>query len=165
MAQPKKIFIVTGAIKTGKTSSLKNWLTTTVNIYGIVTPIINGKRCFMNANTNETFAMEAATEAIEDYLPIGKFIFSKKGFKQAIHIIDTALNMQQQWLLIDEIGPLELNGFGFATILKKALHANGIHLILVVRTHLLQEVLNTFAINKNLVTYLNSESNFFKEIV
>jgi nucleoside-triphosphatase THEP1 len=109
--------------------------------------------------------MEAATEAIEDYLPIGKFIFSKKGFKQAIQIIDTALNMQQQWLLIDEIGPLELKGQGFAAILKKALHTNGISLILVVRTHLLQEVLHNFAINNNQVTYLNNESDFFKEIV
>jgi nucleoside-triphosphatase THEP1 len=165
MAQPKKIFIVTGGIQTGKTSSLKNWLATTVHIQGIITPIINGKRCFINANTNETFAMEAATEDIEDYLPIGKFIFSKKGFKQAIQIIDTALNMQQQWLLIDEIGPLELKGQGFAAILKKALHTNGISLILVVRTHLLQEVLHNFAINNNQVTYLNNESDFFKEIV
>jgi nucleoside-triphosphatase THEP1 len=165
MAQPKKIFIVTGDIQTGKTNSLKNWLANTVNIYGIVTPIINGKRCFMNANTNETFAMEAATEAIEDYLPIGKFIFSKNGFKQAIQIIDTALNMQQQWLLIDEIGPLELKGQGFAAILKKVLLTNGISLILVIRTCLLQEVISAFAINSNLVTYLNNESDFFKEII
>lgn len=157
---PNKIFIVTGAIQSGKTTSLSKWLQTSKNIFGILTPTIHKKRCFMDVYTKEIFAMEAAALATEDYLPIGKFVFSKNGFNKAIQIINAAICKTQAYILIDEIGPLELQGLGFASILKKALATKNITLILVVRDKLILEVINNFAIDTQKVTYLNNQSNF-----
>ena len=55
----KQIYILTAPIQTGKTTSLVNWSATRKNVHGILTPVVEGKRIFMNAATNEQFPMEA----------------------------------------------------------------------------------------------------------
>ena len=157
---PNKIFIVTGTIQSGKTSSLKQWLKSKENVYGILTPVVQHKRCFMDVQSNEIFAMEPTINDVNDYLPVGKYIFSKKAFIKAIHIIDTALYQTQPYILIDEIGPLELQGLGFASVLNKALSTNNINLIVVIRDTLVQKVVSSFTFNTQLITYLNNQSNF-----
>ena len=56
----------------------------------------------------------------EETLTIGRFAFSKTGFDKAIQIIRTAIT-KEGWLVIDEIGPLELKGEGFCDVMKEVL--------------------------------------------
>lgn len=127
----QKVFILSGAIQSGKTTSLLKWSATRSDVHGILTPVVNGKRVFMNAHTKEHFPMEASEEEKET-LTIGRFTFSKSGFEKAIQIISAAIP-KCCWLVIDEIGPLELNGDGFFKILMEALHTYEGKLLLVVR--------------------------------
>jgi nucleoside-triphosphatase THEP1 len=141
---PKQIFILTGPVQTGKTTSLIHWSEKGNDIYGILTPVINGKRVFMNANSREQFPMEA-TEGETEILSIGKFIFCNESFNKAEQIIHDSIN-KKEWLIIDEIGPLELKGEGFYNVLKEILqHQPGEQkILLVVRSGLIEKVKEIF---------------------
>src|SRR5258705_6774485 len=54
-----RFFILTGPIQTGKTTSLVKWSEKRNDVYGILTPIVNGKRNFMNVQARHLFDMEA----------------------------------------------------------------------------------------------------------
>jgi nucleoside-triphosphatase THEP1 len=65
-------------------------------------------------------------------LIVGRFLFSKKAFDKAVKIIRDDVH-KEGWLVIDEIGPLELGGGGFCDILKEVLSLRPEKLLLVVR--------------------------------
>ena len=125
-------------------------------MYGILTPVINGKRVFMNANTKEQFPMEATGD--EEPFAIGRFVFSKKSFNKAIQIIRDAVS-KDGWLIIDEIGPLELKGEGFSEVLKEVLLKRNDKLLLVVREGLIQPVKDYFMIDATVFDSIDEIQN------
>lgn len=124
------IYILSAPIRSGKTTSLINWSAAKKDVYGILTPEVNGKRVFMNAQSKDQFPMEANGK--EEALSIGRFLFSKANFDKAVQIIHHAID-KEGWLVIDEIGPLELQGEGFCEIVKEALLKRPQKLLLVIR--------------------------------
>ena len=140
------VYILTAPVQTGKTTSLVNWSAKRNDVYGILTPIVDGKRVFMNAHTKEQFPMEAIEGEME-VLSIGRFVFSKINFDKAIQTIREAID-KKKWLIIDEIGPLELQGRGFHDILREVLLKRKGNLLLVVREGLAEKVQQYFEIGK-----------------
>jgi|CXWL01.1.fsa_nt_gi nucleoside-triphosphatase THEP1 len=148
------ICIFTAPIQSGKTTSLINWSSGRNDVYGILTPVVMagpngeagpGKRVFMNAHTKQQFPMEATKDETE-VLPVGRFTFSKANFKKAIQIIRDAVN-KEGWLVIDEIGPLELSGEGFAELLQEVLALRKEKLVIVVREGLAGQVKEKFGLD------------------
>jgi nucleoside-triphosphatase THEP1 len=131
LSATKHVHILTAPIQSGKTTSLVKWSENRNDVYGILTPVVEGKRIFMNAETKEQFPMEAAEGEINT-LSIGKFVFSNNNFDKAIQIIEEAI-YKKGWVVIDEIGPLELNNHGFSNVLKKVLKERQEKILLVVR--------------------------------
>ncbi len=127
----KQLYILTAPIQSGKTTSLVKWSEKRSDVYGILTPEVDGKRMFMNADTRQLFLMEAKEGEIET-LSVGRFIFSKTNFDRAIQIIHDAID-KEGWLVIDEIGPMELNGEGFSNALKEVLTKRKHSILLVIR--------------------------------
>ncbi|HEX7845099.1 MAG TPA: nucleoside-triphosphatase, partial [Chitinophagaceae bacterium] len=138
------VYILSAPIQSGKTTSLIEWAAGKQNIHGILTPVVNGKRVFMNAETKEQWPMEAIGD--EETILVGKFIFSKTGFQKAIQVIREAID-KKGWLIIDEIGPLELRGEGFHPVLKETLLHRHDNLLLVVREGLAEKTKAVFGIN------------------
>ena len=111
----------------------------------------------MNAQTKEHFPMEA--KGSEETLVVGKFVFSKAGFDNAIQIISDAITMEG-WLVIDEIGPMELRGEGFCNVLKQVLELRKEKIILVVREGMANQVKDYFNItNSELIKKIASISD------
>lgn len=131
------IYLLTGAIRSGKTTALMKWASSLNDVSGIVTPDVNGIRHFLNLSNNEYFNMEA--NAGEEGMTIGKFTFSKKNFDKANGIIKSAVD-RKGWLLVDEIGPLELNGNGFHSSLVPIFKKRNENMIFVVRAGLVDKV-------------------------
>ena len=140
----KMNYILTAPIQTGKTTSLISWSSEKNDVHGILTPVVNGKRVFLNANTSELFPMEA--DGYEETIAVGRFLFSKKNFEKAALIIRDAIT-KSGWLVIDEIGPLELRGEGFYTALNEVLKTRKEKIILVVREGLAEKVKEHFKID------------------
>jgi nucleoside-triphosphatase THEP1 len=142
-----KVYILTAPIQTGKTTALVAWSEKREDVYGILTPVADGKRMFMNAHNRQLFLMEAK-EGETETLTIGRFTFSKANFDKAIQIIKEAID-KEGWLVIDEIGPMELRGEGFAEVLKEVLAKRKHNFLLVVRDKgdMLEKVKNQFGIS------------------
>ena len=136
--------ILTAPIQSGKTTSLISWSAARDDVHGILTPVVGGKRVFMNAQTKEQFPMEATGD--EETLTVGRFVFSKAGFDKAIQIIRVATHAGG-WLVIDEIGPIELRGEGFCDVLKEVLMLRKEKTLVVVREGMAGQVIKYFNIN------------------
>jgi nucleoside-triphosphatase THEP1 len=149
----RQIFILTGPVQSGKTTSLVNWSEKRNDVYGILTPVVNGKRVFINTHTHEQFPMEAMENETE-VLSIGKFVFSKTSFDKAQQIIDDAID-KKGWLIIDEIGPLEMRREGFYEILNEVLkhQPEKQKILLVIRDGMLENVNGFFDLTNATVIY------------
>jgi nucleoside-triphosphatase THEP1 len=141
----KQIHIVAAAKHSGKTTKLLQWCANRNDVFGILTPIVYGSRIFMDAHTKEPFHMEAKADET-DILEVGKYRFSKASFDKASAILLAALQQPNGFIIVDEIGPLELRELGFSTTVKSMLEdkKNRLQLVLVVREELLQKVVAHF---------------------
>ena len=144
-----KIFIISGEINSGKTTRLVQWLDNRTDVGGILTPKINGERVFQDAASGQTWPMEATEN--EEQLLVGRYRFSADGFQKALSVLESALmNPAIRFLVVDEIGPLEMRNEGFAAFLRTALSSlendPEKNLILVIRNSLVESVLNHFQI-------------------
>lgn len=146
------IIIFSKPIHSGKTTTLMQWCKHQ-KCAGILMPDINGCRKFYNVETKNYFDTECKQPDTESYTSIGKYHFSNTAFNQANDIIINSLHKQIDYLIIDEIGKLELNKKGFYAALQATLKAysnkqfNG-KILLVVRDNLLNDVLTYFNINE-----------------
>lgn len=155
MKKPE-VYLVTGPVNSGKTTRLTNWVKTKSNCAGILTPKIEGRRMFLDIKTGEHFSMEA--DETESALHVGKYRFSAAAFEKAITILRQAsADPTTQWLMIDEIGPLELKGEGFCKVLKDMLAEEKIiNIVLVARQTLETEIIKDFNIKNFKHIDLNS---------
>ncbi|MES2772545.1 MAG: nucleoside-triphosphatase [Bacteroidota bacterium] len=146
---PKQILIVSAAKHSGKTTRLIHWCQDRNDVFGILTPVVDGRRVFVDAHTKETFRMEA-TETETSILEVGKYRFSKASFARASSIMLDALQQENGFLIIDEIGPLELRGSGFSETITRILEdeRNGVEIIIVVREELLEQVIRRFGLDR-----------------
>ncbi len=146
------IIIFTGPIGSGKTTYLQKFISDK-NCDGFLSPIINGKRYLQRIKNEEKKLLETDSE---EGIKIGKYTFDKEAFIWAKEILSNLLKINPDYLVIDEIGPLELNGKGFepmiAEIFKEFSERNNLDLIIVVRESLLEKVIEHYKMNRELIT-------------
>jgi nucleoside-triphosphatase len=149
------ITILSGPIHSGKTSRLLTWADQQHQVSGLAAPVRNGLKVLYDLNTKGVYPFQVAWPAPTvppgGQIGTGKYIFSTAAFQKAAGILLRALEQDPQWLVIDEIGPLELTGQGYepaaGRIIREYCTANREGtLLLVVRDTLLQRVLEHYAI-------------------
>jgi nucleoside-triphosphatase THEP1 len=142
-----QIYLLEGEIQTGKTTSLMNFVRNSQVCGGILSPVKDKRRFFYSISSQEFWPMEAGMDEKEK-LEIGKYVFSKSAFDKAIQCIEKDMQNNLRLIFLDEIGPLELKDLGFADLLKKILAQpyKIQNLVLVVRSHAVNAILNHFNI-------------------
>lgn len=111
-----KIYIYSDKIGVGKTTLLKNWLAKNENRSGFLSPKIEGKRYFENLETGEQRLLEVENSSLQ----IGKYSFDLSVFSWAESELVNQLNTVKEWLIVDEIGPLEIRkAQGFHNLILK----------------------------------------------
>ncbi|MGB3180056.1 MAG: nucleoside-triphosphatase [Cyclobacteriaceae bacterium] len=134
-----KVLILTGAKGSGKTTLLSEW-TQDWAAGGVLSPVSEGKRHFLSVSSGLPWAMEAEAGE-EDVLAVGRYTFSTEAFKQAEATILFDLRAGNHPVIIDEAGPLELEGRGLHGCLEKIGNSQKeASLIVVVREGLAEEV-------------------------
>jgi nucleoside-triphosphatase THEP1 len=138
------IFILTGPVHSGKTTALQAFIKRKPDAGGILSPVIQGRRWFQDIYSGVIF--EAEAEEGEASLKIGKYNFSIAAFSRASGILKNSV--QTEWIIIDEIGPLELDNQGFAKVLRELVQSKDVqNLLIVVRENLVKEVVEHFGIS------------------
>jgi nucleoside-triphosphatase THEP1 len=147
------IYIFSRPIHSGKTTELQQWYNLQKNIYGILMPDINGFRKILNIETKEIFDIECIdiAKTNEPLTSIGKFNFYTAAFEKANSILLDALNQNPGWLVIDEVGKLELKSEGFYRSVDEAVRFYGDknkpgNLLITVRDGLCEAVISFFNI-------------------
>ncbi|MBA4406834.1 hypothetical protein C0389_06130 [bacterium] len=144
----KKIYFLTGPVHTGKTTRLMHWVTSQKNIDGIFQPVIDEKRFIYHiaSRTLKLLDLPSATHD-EKVIKIGKYFFSRDVFAWSQKILTDGFEKELDWLIIDEIGPLELSGTGFEPAITKIFSENEKfrgNILCVVRDSILEKVIEHY---------------------
>ena len=148
------IYIISGDIKTGKSTALTEWIKGRSDVYGVLSPRDDkNHRYFLNVKTHEAFTMETASKD-DDSIIVGPYHFLKTAFKKANSIIETAARQQTSgFIIIDELGKLELRTEGLhksaVLAINRTKYEAHLHTILVVRTPLLETILKRYDITNS----------------
>lgn len=145
------IIIFSRPIHSGKTTELVQWCKRQKNAYGILMPDIKGSRKILNIKTMEIFDIQCTDveKTNEPLTAIGKFHFYTAAFEEANQVLIGALTCKPDWLIIDEVGRLELGGKGFYRSMAEIADAynnkrNTGNLLITVRDNLCEEVISFF---------------------
>ncbi|MDQ7817508.1 MAG: nucleoside-triphosphatase [Melioribacteraceae bacterium] len=145
-----EILICTGPVKSGKTTLLMQWATTHKSIDGIFQPVIDEKRFLYHIGSRTLKALETNSEM--NTFIIGNYRFSNESFDWAKNLLLDCFEKEIDWLIIDEVGPLELEGKGLEPAVSKILNERArlkCMIICVVREKLLDQFLIHYKLNNS----------------
>ena len=146
-----KILILSGPVESGKTTYLQKFIIDS-NCDGIISPIINGQRYLQRIKTKEKKLLDSTDGK---GFRIGKHTFDEKSFSWARDQLLQILNSDIDYIVIDEIGPLEIGGRGFEPILsyifEKYKNNRELNLAVVVRDTLVNKVIENYQLDRNLI--------------
>nr|WP_321232112.1 nucleoside-triphosphatase [uncultured Psychroserpens sp.] len=149
------IYILTGNVRTGKTSALLDWCNGRYDVDGVLCPDDDkGERYFLNIKSKDTYPLEIQKGVDNSQIvSVGPFRFLKSSFQKANeYLIDVNDKRAYNYVIIDELGKLELKNIGLhesaITIINSYQLNLNHHLILVVRTSLLEHIIRHYKISK-----------------
>jgi len=147
----KKINIITGKIRSGKTTYLKKLITSTKNIGGIVQPANGEDRFFSDIQTKESKELTAQKKS-KDTFQLGRFLFYSESFSWARKKLKHTLVDGIETIVIDEYGPLEFADKGLepavSEIIEFVQYRNDKRIIIVIRETLLEDFIQKFNLLK-----------------
>lgn len=144
------IYIYSGPTQSGKTTKLMQWAAPQKNIDGVFQPVIENKRFLYNISSRSLKELEV--EDGDDLISIGNYKFNNKSFLWAQEKLLEACKTKIDKLIIDEIGPLELDGKGLEPAISKILSDRSnfdFQIILVVREKLLNDFLKHYCLGES----------------
>ncbi len=106
--------------------------------------------------TGEIFEL-CRDEYVEGRLQTGKYFFDPLAFEKGRNILINALDEQSKLIVIDEIGPLEMQGKGWAPVVEQILADTSNTMLLVVRRQLLKDVCKKWCQNEALLIDISSD--------
>jgi nucleoside-triphosphatase THEP1 len=145
-----RIHLLSGPIRSGKTTRLRRWAAGRPDVAGLLMPTdAHGRRSFLDLGSNLQWPA-SARPGQWPVVSIGRFHFAPAAFDWANAALRGAAETAPAWLVIDEIGPLELRGAGLAPALEALLAApkQPANLVLVVRAALVEKVTEHFGLGR-----------------
>lgn len=117
-----EFLILSGPIRSGKTSNLMSTFGNRPEVSGFLTPDIGNKRVIFDLKTGTCQNFETIDKEInQPIVAIGKFCFLKSGFEFCKHLMSEYVKCPTKVFVIDEVGKLEMNGLGHEPNLSKFL--------------------------------------------
>ena len=107
-----RIYIFSRPIRSGKTTELLEWIRHERKVAGILMPDVNGSRKMAEIVSGDVYEFEVAS-AGEGIISIGKYHFKEEIFKKGQEILLVKQRIPVDWIVVDEVGKLELEGRGF----------------------------------------------------
>lgn len=121
-------------------------------------PDVGGKRKMLDIQTQTLFDAEVTNEQTQEPITsIGKYKFYTAAFERANDILFNAIDKNPVYIVIDEVGKLEMKEKGFYTSvvrLTEAIRQNKIDstLILTVRDSYVEDVCKFFKMEEYIIT-------------
>lgn len=150
-ALKSNIYILSQPIQTGKTSLLFKWVQQN-KAAGILTPDVDGKRKLYDVSGKVYYDLQLNEG--QEGMRIGRFVFDRQAFEKARQVLERSLATTAEWIVIDEIGRLELDrneGLeptvgNLTSQFKQGSHPDK-KLLLVIRDYLLDDAIKQYQLN------------------
>lgn len=163
----QKIFIITGKMDVGKTTFVKkvieNLKSKNIKVGGIYTQKVkeNNERIgydlvAVQTNKSEIFLRIEGNENLDK---IGIFSIFPKALALGIESLKPENNKENQVVIIDEIGKLELENRAWAKGLDELIQFNKSHLLLVVREDITEKIIEKWNFQNYFVFNLNENQS------
>ena len=148
------IYIVTGKVHSGKTTFVRRLAARmkkeNINLTGFLSvgSFSGGQRSTFTLEHLEDGKQQAlaSIEKGEDWLRFGRFYFNPEALREGERIIRRGMEMKADLVVVDEVGPFELQGGGWKGILELLEKEYEMAQIWVVREQVLDEVLDRWNI-------------------
>ncbi len=146
------VAVVSGPIGTGKSTRLLDIAARDRRIGGVVSPQEEATRWFRDLRDLAAVPMDASAEAPESAVQlVGRFRFRASAFRwAAVRLEDALADERLSTIVLDEVGPLELRGLGFAPWLSGWIADHAPRLLLVVRDSAVEHVAERFGFTPDL---------------
>lgn len=148
-----RIYILSQPVQSGKTSLLLKWAGQQKHVAGILTPDTEGRRSLLEVHTGRRWPMQLA--AHEEGIRIGRFVFDSAVFEQARNILQTCMDHTRGWVIVDEVGRLEVNRHeglepALGTLINRFRRSppGDARLLLVIRDYLLEEAMHHYGLEE-----------------
>ncbi len=133
------------------------------SVDGILAPVINGSRYLVHISSKKKKILQLP-EIMQNSNTekIGSYIFSKAAFAWARKILLDCIDKNPEWLVIDEIGLLELDDRGLEPAVTEILNNRSCsikNIVLVVRDNLIPRVIKYYSFLKREIFYFNPEGS------
>ena len=155
----QKIFIVTGKIDGGKTSFIKKLVDVlkekNIKVGGIYSQKIieNNERTGydvvdIKTNKSEIFLRANGNGNLEK---IGIFSIFPQGLKFGLESLKPSNNIENEIVIVDEVGKLELSGKGWASELEDFLILQNNHILMVIHEDLVEKTIEKWNLKNSLI--------------
>jgi len=141
----KRIKIFTGKIHSGKTTKLFNYINSLNSVDGILAPIVNDKRMLFHISSKTMKEFEVDSGNLNT-INIGQYYFLEKSFIWANEKLIESYLKNPDWLIIDEIGKLELDNNGWYISVNQLLEKTNKTIIITVRDIYVEAVIEKFVV-------------------
>jgi nucleoside-triphosphatase THEP1 len=162
----KPVFIISGEINQGKTSLTRDVVAELIKkglrVNGFLT-IGNTNDTSRNSyyirDINTGFEENLCSTKIDKQKPnFGRFYFEEKAIQAGRKIIEQSLTTPTDLLVIDELGPMEINNKGWAPAIEKVVKQNAVAQLWVVRKKLVNPIMRKWNIGNVIVFELGTDS-------
>lgn len=163
----KRIFVITGKIGEGKTTFVKN-LIKTLTQKSITTSGIISEKITSDSEVTGYDVVNIETGEKEVFLrlnedcgkeKIGRFSICKKGLEFGTSVLKAIVSIKNSFVIIDEVGVLELRNSGWAESMDILTSAGLDNLLLVVRDTNLDAVMKRWDLGKAVVINIANVSH------
>ena len=151
----KTVVLISGGIEKGKTSLVKEIIQelkqNNISVGGLFSPrIMEGETTVgydvVDIMTNEqTGFLRIAND--KNSCNIGRFTILTKGLEAGLHALNVVNNSNNQFIIIDEVGNLELENQGWAPKIEELLKNSESHLLITVRDNLAERIIQKWNLN------------------
>jgi nucleoside-triphosphatase THEP1 len=126
------------------------WIADRHDCGGVLSPDIDGLRVLYNVKTKTFIPWQKAAHESGGDVVVGRFSLDPEGFQTAKKWLEEALTDPEiRYIILDEVGQLELEGKGWGPWLLSALDRIGDKtLVIIVRRPLLDEVINYYGLDE-----------------
>ena len=153
--------ILTGPTGSGKTTMLEKWASEREDVSGVLMPVRKGNRYIVSLRSGESRTAEAGKDTpVSDMLRTGKYTFRRSVFEWGCKAVMDSFP-GDGITVIDEVGPLEIQGDGFCKALRYVLNHRletvQPKILIVVREGLVPDAVRAFGIREYRVVSSLSE--------
>ncbi len=151
------IYILSEPVHSGKSTLLMNWSKQQTSIAGVLMPDVDGSRKLYDIASQTYYDFQVAEKQGAGTIDICKWNFDEAVFQLGRDILLNAAKQRPDWLVLDEVGKLEMNrNTGFEPAVKELVEiykqeTGNAKLLLVIRDYMLEQSFAHYGLNSDMV--------------